>query len=183
MLEVRAPVGRDLEAKLSAVDQSRATEAARLDCIAFPRGSHCRAPALADLGTRPVAPARASARMGQDWFTKHTLAEALHVRAEEVQKWIDRGLLHSRTVETSGLQRQIIGAEDLCDFCKRHLENRGPQVECGPAEFCADICFSTEPHPTVARPGSEERIGGVRRAHEETDRLGRGSRSGWRALV
>jgi hypothetical protein len=62
----------------------------------------------------------ASARMGQDWFTKHTLAEALHVRAEEVQKWIDRGLLRSRIVETSGLQRQIIDAEDFCDFCKRH---------------------------------------------------------------
>jgi hypothetical protein len=62
----------------------------------------------------------ASARMGQDWFTKHTLAEALHVRAEEVQKWIDRGLLRSRVVETSGLQRQIIDAEDFCDFCKRH---------------------------------------------------------------
>lgn len=62
----------------------------------------------------------ASARMGQDWFTKYSLAEALHVRAEEVQKWIDRGLLRSRTVETSGLQRQVIGAEDFCDFCKRH---------------------------------------------------------------
>src|SRR6202011_244685 len=43
----------------------------------------------------------ASARMGQDWFSKHTLAEALHVRAEEVQKWIDCGLLRSRVVETS----------------------------------------------------------------------------------
>jgi hypothetical protein len=62
----------------------------------------------------------ASARMGQDWFTKHTLAEALHVRAEEVQKWIDRGLLRSRMVESRGTQRQIIGAEDFCDFCKRH---------------------------------------------------------------
>jgi hypothetical protein len=62
----------------------------------------------------------ASARMGQDWFTKHTLAEALHVRAEEVQKWIDRGLLRSRIVGTNGLQRQIIDAEGFCDFCKRH---------------------------------------------------------------
>jgi hypothetical protein len=67
----------------------------------------------------------ASARMGQDWFTKHTLAEALHVRAEEVQKWIDRGLLRSRVVETNGLQRQIIDAEAFCDFCKR---NRGEIV-------------------------------------------------------
>ncbi len=67
----------------------------------------------------------ASARMGHDWFTKHTLAEALHVRAEEVQKWIDRGLLRSRVVETNGLQRQIIDAEAFCDFCKR---NRGEIV-------------------------------------------------------
>lgn len=58
--------------------------------------------------------------MGQDWFTKHSLAEALHVRAEEVQKWIDRGLLRIRMVETSGLHRQIIAAEDFCDFCKQH---------------------------------------------------------------
>src|SRR5580700_5874513 len=43
----------------------------------------------------------ASARMGQDWFTKYTLAEALHVRTEEVQKWIERGLLKCRIVETS----------------------------------------------------------------------------------
>ena len=62
----------------------------------------------------------ACARMGQDWFTKHTLAEALHVRADEVQKWIDRGLLRCRTVETNGLRRQIIDAEDFCDFCKGH---------------------------------------------------------------
>jgi hypothetical protein len=62
----------------------------------------------------------ASARMGQDWFTKHTLAEALHVRVEEVQKWIDRRLLKCRIVETSGLHRRIIAAEDFCDFCKRH---------------------------------------------------------------
>jgi hypothetical protein len=62
----------------------------------------------------------ASARMGQDWFTKYTLGEALHVRAEEVQKWIDRGLLRSRIVEAGGLQRQIIAAEDFCDFCQQH---------------------------------------------------------------
>lgn len=62
----------------------------------------------------------ASARMGQDWFTKHTLAEALHVRTDEVQKWIDDGLLRCRIVDANGLQRQIIDAEDFCDFCKQH---------------------------------------------------------------
>ena len=55
----------------------------------------------------------ASARMGEDWFTKHTLAEALHVRSEEVQKWIDRGWLRSRTLPTNGLKREIIEADDF----------------------------------------------------------------------
>jgi hypothetical protein len=62
----------------------------------------------------------ASARMGQDWFTRCALAEALHIRAEEVQKWIDRGWLKCRTVGADGLTRQMIDAEDFCDFCKRH---------------------------------------------------------------
>lgn len=62
----------------------------------------------------------ASARMGQDWFTKHTLAEALHIRADEVQKWIDRGWLKCRVVGTDGLKRQLIEADDFCDFCKQH---------------------------------------------------------------
>jgi hypothetical protein len=62
----------------------------------------------------------ASARMGQDWFTKHALAEALHIRVEEVQRWIDRGLLKCRIVEASGVHRQVIDAEAFCNFCKQH---------------------------------------------------------------
>lgn len=62
----------------------------------------------------------ASARMGEDWFTKHTLAEALHVRSDEVQKWIDRGWLRSRIVPANGLKREIIEADDFCKFCKQH---------------------------------------------------------------
>jgi hypothetical protein len=62
----------------------------------------------------------ASARMGEDWFTKHALAEALHVRSEEVQKWIDRGWLKSRVLPTNGLKREVIDADDFCQFCKQH---------------------------------------------------------------
>ena len=62
----------------------------------------------------------ANARMGQDWFTKYTLAEALHIRADEVQKWITRGLLKCRIVQTGRLTREIIDAEDFCDFCKKY---------------------------------------------------------------
>lgn len=62
----------------------------------------------------------ANGRMGQDWFTKYTLAEALHIRAQEVQKWIDRGQLKCRIVETGRLKKEIIDAADFCDFCKHH---------------------------------------------------------------
>jgi hypothetical protein len=62
----------------------------------------------------------ASARIGQDWFSKHALAEALHIRVEEVQKWIERGWLGYRTVGTGRSKRQLIDADDFCEFCKQH---------------------------------------------------------------
>jgi len=62
----------------------------------------------------------ASARMGQDWFTKYTLAEALHIRADEVQRWISLGWLKCRLVHTGKLQREIIEADDFAEFCKTH---------------------------------------------------------------
>lgn len=62
----------------------------------------------------------ANARIGQDWFTKHALAKALHVRTDEVQKWIDRRWLKCRVVGSDGLMRQLIDAGDFCEFCKQH---------------------------------------------------------------
>jgi hypothetical protein len=62
----------------------------------------------------------ASAQMGRDWFTVYTLAEALHTRASEIQLWIDRGWLKTRTVETGKLRRQIIEADEFTEFCKKH---------------------------------------------------------------
>jgi len=61
----------------------------------------------------------ASAQMGRDWFTIYTLAEALHVRATEVRRWIQQGWLKARTVQTGRLKKEIIYAEDFADFCKR----------------------------------------------------------------
>jgi hypothetical protein len=62
----------------------------------------------------------ANTRMGQDWFTKYTLAGALHTRVEEVQKWIERGWLKSRIVNAGNLNKEIIEADDFCDFCKQY---------------------------------------------------------------
>ncbi len=62
----------------------------------------------------------ASAIMGKDWFTKYTLAAALHVNPAEVQQWIDRGWLKTHLLETGKRSRAIIDADDFCRFCKEH---------------------------------------------------------------
>jgi hypothetical protein len=62
----------------------------------------------------------ASAQMGRDWFTKLTLASALHIRVEEVQKWVERGWLKCRIVETGKLKREIIDADEFAEFCKNY---------------------------------------------------------------
>ena len=65
----------------------------------------------------------ANAKMGKDSFTKYTLALALHVRPEKVEDWISRGWLKSREVETGRGKREIIEAEDFCEFCREHTRN------------------------------------------------------------
>src|SRR2546430_7450575 len=59
-------------------------------------------------------------RKGREWFTKSSLATALHIRPDEVQKWMDNGWLKHRVVQTSGLKMQTIDPDDFCDFVKRH---------------------------------------------------------------
>jgi len=64
----------------------------------------------------------ASAVMGQDWFTKYTLAEALRVHVERVNQWIDRGWLKTRVLNTGGAKRTVIDADEFCRFCEEHRQ-------------------------------------------------------------
>lgn len=84
----------------------------------------------------------ASARMGQDWFTKYTLAEALHTRVEEVQRWITLGWLKCRVVQTGKLQREIIDADAFSEFCKGHSrEVVGRRLNIDRLNFVKDFVF------------------------------------------
>jgi hypothetical protein len=65
-----------------------------------------------------------SVQRGRDWFTIYTLAEALHIRSNEVQRWIDQGWLKCRVVETTGVKKRIIDPDDFSDFVKQY----GPSV-------------------------------------------------------
>jgi len=62
----------------------------------------------------------ANAQMGREWFTAYTLAEVLHIRVQEVQRWIAQSWLKTRVVETGGLKKHIIHADDFAEFCKQH---------------------------------------------------------------
>lgn len=65
-----------------------------------------------------------SAQRGRDWFTIYNLAEALHIRADEVQKWVYNGWLKSRIVQTTGIKKRIIDPDDFSKFVRSH----GPKV-------------------------------------------------------
>jgi hypothetical protein len=65
-----------------------------------------------------------SAQRGRDWFTIYSLAEALHIRADEVQKWVNNGWLKSRIVQTTGIKKRIINPDDFSMFIRSH----GPKV-------------------------------------------------------
>jgi hypothetical protein len=65
-----------------------------------------------------------SAQRGRDWLTVYSLAEALHIRSDEVRRWIDHGWLKCRVVETSGIKKRIIDPDDFSDFVKQY----GPSV-------------------------------------------------------
>jgi hypothetical protein len=65
----------------------------------------------------------ASAAMGRDSFTKHTLAVALHVSPIQVETWINRGWLKARELQTGRIKRVIIAAEDFCEFCRAHTKD------------------------------------------------------------
>jgi hypothetical protein len=84
----------------------------------------------------------ASARMGQDSFSKHALAAALHVRADVIQKWIDQGWLKCRTAGSDGLERQMIDADDFCEFRKQHRkEILGNRLNADRLEFVRTFVF------------------------------------------
>lgn len=65
----------------------------------------------------------ANAKMGKDSFTKHTLAVALHVRPDTVERWINCGWLNATEIDTGRGKRVVIQAEAFCEFCRNHTKD------------------------------------------------------------
>ncbi|HEY6349653.1 MAG TPA: hypothetical protein VI636_09610 [Candidatus Angelobacter sp.] len=112
----------------------------------------------------------ANAQMGRDWFTKYILAEALHLGVVEVQRWIDRGWLKARIVETGRLKKEIIDADDFAAFCKQYRGAIvGRRLNADRLEFVQKFVFPpshTELLPVreskKERAAYEAQIGGTR---------------------
>jgi hypothetical protein len=78
----------------------------------------------------------ATTQMGREWFSAYTLAEALHIRVQEVQRWIAQGWLKSRIVKTGKLNKHIIDPDDFAEFYKlHHKEVIGRRLNADRLEF------------------------------------------------
>src|SRR5260370_495933 len=64
----------------------------------------------------------ANSHIGKDWFMPGTLASALHVSREKVQRWIDRGWLKATEQSAGKVKRVLIAADDFCRFCRQYRQ-------------------------------------------------------------
>jgi hypothetical protein len=117
----------------------------------------------------------ANSKMGQDWFTKYTLAAALHIRPDEVERWIRLGWLKSRKVHTGRLQKEIVDADDFSVFCQKHSrEVVGRRLNVERLDFVKDFVFpSSHAGLLMVRESKKERAAyresANREAHYEID--------------
>ncbi len=79
----------------------------------------------------------------KDGFTKYSLAALLHIRAEEIQRWIDKGWLRARVEGTEKMPRTVITASAFTTFCKRHRKAViGNRLNSARMEFVRTFVFA-----------------------------------------
>jgi len=84
----------------------------------------------------------ASPTMRKDGFTKYSLAALLHIRADEIQKWIDKRWLRARVEGTEKMPRTLISADDFTAFCKKyHRAIVGNRLNRDRLEFVRSFVF------------------------------------------
>jgi hypothetical protein len=84
----------------------------------------------------------ATPTMRKDGFTKYSLAALLHVRVEEVERWIAKGWLAARLEGTEKMPRTVITADDFSVFCKKYRETViGNRLNSARMEFIRTFVF------------------------------------------
>lgn len=109
------------------------------------RSTHSIRSMLHKLGT--------STQTARNWFTKFSLATALHIRADEVQKWIDQGWLKARMVDTGKLSKVVIDPDDFARFCQQYRNAViGRRFNAERLNFLQNFIFSLK-HPESGSEG------------------------------
>jgi hypothetical protein len=84
----------------------------------------------------------ANSHIGKDWFMPGTLASALHVSREKVQRWIDRGWLKATEQSAGKVKRVLIAADDFCRFCRQYRrEVVGRRLNVARLDFIQSFVF------------------------------------------
>ena len=88
-------------------------------------------------------------KTGREWFTKFSLSLALHTRPDEIQKWIDRGWLKSRSVSNAGTKAsgQILRLRAVGTPIERRVNLRRIWKFCGMCQPRTELSF-----PDLAKP-------------------------------
>jgi hypothetical protein len=90
-------------------------------------------------------------RKRREWFTKSSLAGALHISPSEVQRWVDRGWLRCRVFQTSGLKMQTIEPDDFCAFFKQYgRQVVGRRLSYEGLRFVRDYVFPSSHAPLLS---------------------------------
>jgi len=112
-----------------------------------------------------------SSQRGRDWFTVYSLAEALHVRSDEVQKWIDHGWLKCRIVETTGVKKRIIDPDDFSEFVKQYGRAVvGRRLNSDGLWFVQNFVFPPKhAHLLPLRKSKDMSVGNVEEHEDEAD--------------
>ena len=118
----------------------------------------------------------ATARMGRDWFTLYVLAEALHIDADEVQRWIDHKWLKCRVVRIGEFKRLIITADDFDAFCKSHGSKVvGRRINWERLEFIRTFVFPPSHSELLPVRDSKKERAAYEEQYQATSKIGPGS--------
>lgn len=86
----------------------------------------------------------------------------LHIRKEQVDKWIKKGWLHATMVQGNKIKRTMIKPLDLDRFCREHREEIiGNRLHMERLNFLCEFLY----------PPDHNRLLGVRQSKKERDEI------------
>jgi hypothetical protein len=103
----------------------------------------------------------------KDFYSLRQVAAILHIRKEQVDKWIKKGWLQATTVQGNKIRRTMIKPLDLARFCREHKEEIiGNRLHLERLNFLSEFLY----------PPDHNHLLGVRQSKKERDTVGQPDR-------